>query len=198
MVQLKRRFKQRRALAGFHKIADRWVYTDSLMEAAIIKRLEANGFHDKWHRYQLGVGVGIFRYTPDVHLSVLHDNVNRRALVELKPFSASDFKKKDRLRMLAAAKFYKDAICLLYVEKKKQWYFIEIDGSLTKTECPLPGILTMKELPRPRFMVPVMNRYGRLYWERPGMFVLRKVGDGIGFMVQEVFGTKPVRRRRRW
>ena len=125
-------------------------------------QLVARGFSDKWYRYRFGVGVGIFRYTPDVHLSILHDSMNRRALVEFKPSSVDQFNKRDRMRMLAAAKFFKDALCMLYVEKTKQWYIVEPDGFLVKTVEPAPGITPIAQLPRPRVMIPVYNRYSKL------------------------------------
>ncbi len=177
------------SIRGFHNIDGRVVFTDSNMEAKIIRRLIKHGFEGRWHRYGFGTAVGIFRYTPDVHLSIRHDDMNRRALVEFKPYSASQFAKRDRLRMLAASKFFRDALCFLYVERTQQWYLIEVNGSLLKTNEPTPGFVPISELPRPRFMVPIFNRYGRIYWERPGMFVARKTAGGIGFMLREVFGT---------
>lgn len=185
------------ARPGFRKIDGHWIYTDSAMEARIIERLVKDGFSQRWHRYGFGIATSVFRYTPDVHLSILHDGMDRRALVEFKPLSVTQFKKKDRLRMLAAAKFFKDALCFLYIEKTKQWYIIEPGGLLVQTAQPIPGFLPVSELPRPRIMIPVYNRYGRMYWERPGMFMARKMADGIGFMIREVFGTPKKSRRRR-
>lgn len=182
-------FKLKQSKRGFYKIEDRWVHFDSQMESTIVKRLIKHGFtHGRWHRYGLGIASSMFRYTPDVHLSILHDGMNRRALVEFKPISTTRFNKKARLRMIASSHFYKDALCFLYIEKTKQWYLIERNGLLLRTEEPAPGIVPVSELPRPRVMIPIVGAHGRIYWERPGMFVLRKTGDGIGFIMGEVFG----------
>ena len=191
-------YKLKQSKRGFYKIEERWVHFDSEMESKIVKRLIKHGFtNDKWHRYGLGIASNIFRYTPDVHLSIMHDGMNRRALVEFKPIATTQFPKKARLRMIASAHFYKDALCFLYIEKTKQWYLIERNGLLLRTEEPTPGIVPVSKLPRPRVMIPIIGPYGRIYWERPGMFVLRKTGDGIRFVVGEVFGRPKTRRRRR-
>jgi len=183
---------------GWHKIENEWVYTDSIMEATIIKRLVTHGFSNgRWHRYRFGIATSLFRYTPDVHLSILHNDMDRRALVEFKAISTSQFPKKDRLRMIASSKFFKDALCFLYIEKTKQWYIIEPTGKLFRTNEPKPGFIPVSQLPRPQVLIPYYNAYtGRLYWERPGMFFLRKTADGIGFAVGEVFGKPKVRRKR--
>jgi len=97
--------------------------------------------------------------------------------------------------MLASAHFFKDALCFLYIERTRQWYLIEQDGKLLKTNEPVPGVVSVSKLPRPRVMMPVIGPYGRIYWERPGMFLLRKTSDGIQFVVKEVFG-QPKRRRK--
>ena len=179
---------------GFRKIENRWVYTDSEMEARIIRRLVKHGFSNMWHRYGFGISASLFRYTPDVHLSILHDNMIRRALVEFKPVSVSQFSKKKRLRMISASKFFKDALCFLYIEKTKQWYLIEANGELQKTSEPTPGTIPVKQLPRPRLIIPIYSvKTGRIYWERPGMFMLRKTLDGVGYVASELTG----RRRRR-
>ncbi|MGY4893418.1 MAG: hypothetical protein ACO1N2_01850 [Candidatus Saccharimonadota bacterium] len=191
----KRYIRQRKSKPGFYEVEGKRVHFDSMMEATIIKRLIKHGFTSgRWHRYRLGIASSFFRYTPDVHLSIMHDGMNRRALVEFKPLSTTQFTKKARLRMIASAHFYKDALCFLYVEKSKQWYLIERNGLLLRTEEPKPGIVPVSELPRPRVMIPIVGAYGRVYWERPGMFILRKTGDGIGFVVGEVFG-RPKNRR---
>lgn len=190
--------KMRKSVSGYHWIENKLVRTDSLMEAAIIKRLIKHGFSSgKWRRYGFGIATSLFRYTPDVHLSILHDGMNRRALVEFKPISTTQFPMKARRRMLASARFFKDALCFLYIEKTKQWYLIEQNGKLLRTSEPLPGIVPVSQLPRPRVMIPIIGPYGRIYWERPGMFVLRKTGDGIGFVIGEVFGRSKERRRYR-
>ena len=174
------------AKSGFHRIDGRWVYTDSLMEARIIRRLVKAGFSGKWRRYGFGISASIFRYTPDVHLSIMHDGMIRRALVEFKPVSEMQFNKKSRLRMIAAAKFFKDALCFLYIEDTRQWYIVEVDGSLVKTGQPVPGGVAVSKLPRPRFMLPIYSKSGRVYWERPGMYLVRQTVDGVGYIVSEL------------
>lgn len=187
----------KRALAksGYHIIDSRRIRTDSQMEATIIKRLVDHGFAGKWRRPRGGLAFGFSHYTPDVELCILHDSMNRRALVEFKAFSATEFSIKSRRRMLAAAKFYRDALCFLYIEKTKQWYLIEHDGSLLKTTEPTPGGVSIAQLPRPKLMIPVYNRYGRRYWTRPSTLITKKTADGLEFVVKAFFYS-PRRRRR--
>jgi len=186
------------AKPGWHKIENKWTHTDSLMEATIIKRLVAHGFDNgRWHRYRFGINKNLFRYTPDVHLSILHNDMSRRALIEFKPRTTAEFKKKDRLRMVAASKFYRDALCFLYIEKTKQWYIIEPTGKLFRVNEPKPGFVPVSKLPRPRFLIPYYHpSIGRVYWENPGKLILRKTMDGVGYAFSEVFHGPRARRRR--
>lgn len=135
---------------GYHKIDGLTVRTDSLMEARIMRRLVKHGFGDgRLRRYRFSIGTSLFRYTPDVHLSVFHNDIIRRALVEFKPISTRQFSEKARLRILAAAKFFRDSLCLLYVERTKCWYIIEPNGKLFRINKPMPGHVTVTKLPPP-------------------------------------------------
>jgi len=165
------------------------------MEAKIIARLVENGFSLKWRRTKSGISFGASRYTPDLELSVMHNGESMRAIVELKAFSAAEFKLKDRERMLAAANFYYRAIPLLYIETAKQWFYIEKNGDLTKINAPTPGLLNITQLPKPRLTIPIFNRYGRTYSSLPSNLALRKLADGLQFGVNIFF--RPMKRRRR-
>lgn len=171
------------------------IRVDSQMEAKIIKRLVNHGFANKWRRMRRGIAFGRSQSTPDLELCILHDEMNRRALVELKAFSATEFTVKDRERMKAASKFYGDAICFLFIEQTKRWYFIEPHGGLTKTSEPIPGGITIDKLPSPRIQIPVWNRYGRSYFTRPSTLIMKKTADGLEFIVRSFFYS-PKRRKR--
>lgn len=173
------------------------IRTDSIMEARIIERLVSRGFSGKWRRMRRGLAFGASLYTPDLELCILHDSMNRHALVELKAFSATEFTAKDRARMRAAAKFYGDAVCFLYIEKTKQWYFIEPHGGLTRTGEPTPGGVLIDALPTPKLRIPVWNRYGRSYFTRPSTLVMKKTADGLEFLVKSFFFSSRQRARRR-
>lgn len=172
-----------------------WV--DSNMEEAFIRQLEKSGFHGKWRRSRFGLGFGFARYTPDVELSIIHDSMNRHALVEFKPLSATQFPMRRRKAMLAVARFYKDAICLLYVEKTNKWFQIEPGGGLHEFAPPTPGGLPIGELSRPRIAIPIMNQYGKAYFVRPGNFAMKKTADGLEFFVRAFFVSPEYRGRKR-
>lgn len=188
--------RRSKAKPGYHAVDNKHIRTDSVMELTIIKRLVAHGFTGKWRRPRGGIAFGFAHYTPDVELCILHDSMNRRALVEFKAFSATEFSKKDRRRMLASAKFYHDVLCFLYVEKTSQWYLIDRNLSLLKTTEPTPGGVTIDKLPRPKMMIPVYNRYGRRYWTRPHVFLAKKTADGLEFIVKTFFYSPRKSRRK--
>ncbi len=185
------------AKPGWHIIDDKMIRTDSLMEAKIIKHLVKSGFASKWRRPRGGIAFGFSSYTPDVELCILHDSMNRRALVEFKAFDVREFTPRDRRRMLATAHFYKDALCFLYIDTTKQWYLIDLDGKLLKTTEPTPGGITIDKLPHPRLMIPVYNRYGRRYWTRPHILLAKKTADGLEFIVKSLFSSPQKVKRRR-
>lgn len=179
-------------------IEDKTFWVDSDMEEVFIRRLVKNGFSGKWRRSRFGLGVGFARYTPDLELSILDtDGMNRHALVEFKPVSATQFKPWRRTAMLVVSRFYKDSICLLYVEKTKTWFQIEPHGKLHKYHVPTPGGLPVHELSRPKFAIPIMNQYGKAYFVRPGNFVMKKTADGLEFFVHAFFASPKYKRRRR-
>ena len=180
-----------------HLIDGKWLWTDSIMEAAFIKKLVANGFSGKWRRSRFGFGVGYARYTPDVELSISDGLMNRHALVEFKPNSVMEFPIKRRRAMLAVSRFYKDSVCLLYVKRTDSWYMIEPGGALRRIPPPTPGGLAVDSLSRPRFAVPIMNRYGRAYFVRPGNFFMKKTADGLEFFVKAFFASPKYKRRRK-
>ena len=187
-----------RAKPGWHIIDEKMIRTDSIMEATIIQRLANHGFSRKWRRMRRGIAFGMFRYTPDVELCILHDSMNRRALVEFKAFSALEFTMDRRKAMLAISHFYHDSLCYLYVEQTRQWFMIERDGTLLKTSEPTPGGVSIDQLPKPKIMIPVWNAYGRSYITRPSTLLLKKTADGLEFIVKSfIYSTKSRRRRRK-
>lgn len=190
-------YRRKQAKPGWHIIDEKMIRVDSQMEAKIIQRLVRNGFAGKWRRLRRGIAFGYSRSTPDLELCVLHDGMNRRALVELKAFSITEFTTKDRERMRASSRFYSDAICLLYVEQTKQWYFIEPAGALTKMTEPFPGGITIDKLPSPKIKIPVWNRYGRSYFIRPSTLIIKKTTDGLEFVVHSFFRSAKRKVRRR-
>lgn len=187
---------RQRAKPGYYSIDDKRTRFDSKMESEIVRRLSNHGFKDRWRRPRGGLAYGFSHYTPDVELCILHDSMNRRALVEFKPFSASEFPPKRRRAMLGAAHFYKDALCFLYVEKTQQWYLIDLGGSLLRTTEPIPGGITIDQLPKPRLMIPVYNTYGRRYWTRPHVLLAKKTADGLSFIIKAFFYTPRKSRRK--
>ena len=172
------------AKRGKYPIDGREVYCDSESEAKFIQKLTANGFSGKWSKSKRGIAYGLSRYTPDVELSVFHDEINVRALVEFKHSSITEFAPKRRIAMRAAAKFYSHAICLAYVGKLDQWYFIEPNGRAVKTMPPKPGVLLFNELPKPRLTIPIATSHGRWYATRPQTLFFKKTADGLEFIVK--------------
>ncbi|HEY8992432.1 MAG TPA: hypothetical protein VIM37_01120 [Candidatus Microsaccharimonas sp.] len=171
-------------------IDGKMVYLDSLMEARIIKRLIQAGFSKKWRRTFTGLAFGRSHYTPDIELSVLHDSMNRRALVEFKPNQPGDFPLKRRLAMMASSRYYRDALCLLYIERSRQWYLLEPGGKLQKIHPPTPGGVTINELPKPIIFIPVLLMYGRIYRSRPLTALCTITAHGLEFGINAAFGLK--------
>lgn len=179
-----------KAKPSWQVIDGKMVYLDSIMEAKIIQRLVVAGFSKKWRRTFSGLAFGRSHYTPDIELCVLHDSMNRRALVEFKPNKPSDFPLKRRLAMIASSRYYSDALCMLYIERSKQWYMIEPGGNLLRTEPPTPGGITINELPTPRISVPVILTYGRIYRSRPLAAIGTLTAHGLEFGINVAFGFK--------
>lgn len=87
-------------------------------------------------------------------------------------------------------------LCLLYIAKTNKWYLIEYDGELLATGVPKPGGVSIDELPKPKFMIPVWNSYGRGYFTRPSTLLLKKTADGLEFIIKS-FVYSPRKRRKR-
>lgn len=171
-------------------IDGKMVYLDSIMEEKIIQRLVLAGFSKKWRRTLSGLAFGRSHYTPDVELCVLHDSMNRRALVEFKPDKPGDFPLRRRLAMIASSRYYSDALCMLYIERSKQWYMLESGAKLLKIESPTPGGITINELPKPRISVPVILTYGRIYRSRPLAAIGTITAHGLEFGINVAFGFR--------
>lgn len=185
------------AKPGWHEIDGQRVHTDSLAEAAFIKRLVNDGFSKKWRRTCTGIRSGRAHYTPDLELSIDAKGQPRRGLVEYKSQSATELTMKDRRRFNGIVKYYSNALPFLYVHKTKQWYLINPDGKLTKTSQPIPGTLLIDELSKPVFTIPTFNRYARVYQVRPLNFIANLIADGLESGVNIIFGMNKGRNRRR-
>ena len=101
-----------------------------------------------------------------------------------------------RRAMLAVSRFYGDTVCYLYVRKTNRWYLIERNGDLLPMSLPTPGGGLIDDLPKPRLMIPVWNRYGRGYMTRPSTLLLKKTVDGLEFIIK-AFVYSPRKRVRR-
>ena len=109
---------------------------------------------------------------------------------------AAEFTIDRRKAMLVVSRFYGDAVCMLYVASGKKWYLIEPGGKLSPTPPPAPGGVSIDELPKPRLMIPVWNKYGRSYSTRPRKLLLKKTADGLEFIVK-AFVYSPRKRHQR-
>jgi hypothetical protein len=179
---------QRKAKPSWQVIDGKMIYLDSMMEAKIINRLIKSGFSKKWRRTLSGLASGSSHYTPDIELSINHDGMNRRAIVEFKPNNTAEFTIDRRAAMLASSRYYKDALCLLYIERTKQWYLIEPTLQLQKIPSPTPGGVEIGILSRPRLSVPVLLTYGRIYRSRPLAAIGTITAHGLEFGVSSLFG----------
>ena len=185
---------RQKAKRSWQIIDNKMISLDSMMEAKIIKGLVKDGFSKKWRRTLSGLASGSSHYTPDVELSIIHDGMNRRAIVEFKPNSATEFPLDRRAAMLASSRYYKDALCMLYVSRLKQWYLIEPTLQLQKTPQPLPGGVEIRMLPSPKLTVPVLLTYGRVYRSRPFAAIGTITAHGLEFGINTLFHTKHRRR----
>lgn len=128
---------------------------DSNQEEVLIRWLEANGFHDKWRRPELGIQSGVFRYTPDIEMSVAVENgMTTRAIVESKP-TLEHLSPDAKSRIRKTAKFYSTNLVLLYVHDSRMWYRVDIKtGALLHYGVPKPGDILIDDLFIPK------TRYG--------------------------------------
>jgi hypothetical protein len=184
-----------KAKPSWQIIDGKMIYVDSAMENRVIRQLISDGFSKKWRRTFSGIATGSSHYRPDIELCILHDSMNRRAVVELKSKSASEFKQDRRMAMLAASKYYGDAVCMLYVEQGRKWYFLELDGSLQPTGHPMPGGVEISKLRRPRVSVPVLLIHGQVYRSRLLAAIGILTAHGLEFGIKTFFGTPKKRRR---
>ena len=139
-----KRANQHTAIIGGKKIL-----VDSNLEESVLTWLENNGFHDRWRRLQSGFSVGKNNYTPDLELSVELDGTFHRALVEIKPDKQS-FTDYVSRRMRGVAPHYNTQLMLLYADKEKSWYKIDIktgDLLLLDTNLLLPGKRSIRMIP---------------------------------------------------
>lgn len=176
-------------------IGSQSVFLDSDLEERVIRRLDKNGFAEKWRRPKHGVKVGNSRYTPDIELLVSYDDEDRLALVEIKP-TRRDFTVVVARRFCAIAEHYGSPVLLLYADKNKEWYEIDYEtASLTVCEAPTPGEGNMSDLRGP-FVVPSLQSfYGHSYKVRPLPALLSWIGEVLWIAVMGP--PKRSRRRRR-
>lgn len=131
-------------------ISGKTFWVDSNQEEALIRWLEANGFHDRWRRSSIGIQVGSYRYTPDIEVSVLTENgMTTRAIVESKP-TQGHLSENQLLRMRKTTKFYATDMLLLYTHDFKKWQRINVKtGEILSEQTPTPGIKRIDELYKP-------------------------------------------------
>lgn len=187
------------AKPGWHVIDGQRVYTDSLTEARVIKRLvNKHGFSGKWSRPRTGIEFGSSRYTPDLELSVDIGSISYRGLVEIKATSATQFTMRDRERACTAAHFYTNAILLLYIDKTNRWYHID-PASKYAVSCPvpIPARSSLSSYSRPSFAIPTLNRFARPYRSKPSAKAATIIANGLEFGVRAFFGPGKKTRRRR-
>lgn len=124
------------------------VHVDSQNEKKLIEWFESNGFSGLWRRSEIGAVVGKSRYTNDFELSVLHDGVTKRAIVEAKPYKSA-LTPSIVKRMQGIASFYKTDLFLLFSRRDNSWHRIDLaTGTLIKYDTPLPGLKPLSKLPR--------------------------------------------------
>ncbi|HCH33927.1 MAG: hypothetical protein UY35_C0014G0015 [Candidatus Saccharibacteria bacterium GW2011_GWC2_48_9] len=185
-------------------IGDSIFWVDSNQEEKLIRWLEANGFHGKWRRPEEGIQVGLYRYTPDVEISIqTPDGMTIRAIVESKPTMAH-LGEKQKLAMRKTAKFYHTNVLLLYTHDFKSWQSIDIKtGEVLSDSVPNPGKIPIDKLYRP------LTRKGAGAWNhtyrqrlelgrRSLLFTLDMVEKGLSTFVRSLMpAMKTTRRRKR-
>ncbi len=142
-----------------------WV--DSNQEEALIRWLEANGFHDKWRRTDYGLKSNAARYTPDLEVSVLLPNGKTdRAIVESKP-TLKHFDSGAKERMRKVAKYYGSSTLLLYTHDTQIWRTIDTKtGVVSECATPLPGAISIGKLYQPATKRAKGTVWGKRYRER--------------------------------
>lgn len=176
-----------------------WV--DSNQEEALIRWLEANGFHDHWRRSEDGIQVGRYRYTPDIEVSVLtEDGMTTRAIVESKP-TLGHLGEKQLIAMRKTAKFYGTDVLLLYTHDFKEWQRINIKtGEILSELTPVPGKIPINKLYKP------LTRKGSKVWNhqyrqrlelgtRTILLAANLLEKSMRSLVNTLFPTKRLRRR---
>lgn len=172
---------------------------DSLLEERVIRHLDSNGFHGLWDKPLVGLNVGDSNYTPDIELSVQMDGMTHRAIVEIKP--AKRFLTSNILRrMIAIAGYYHSHMLLLYADKEKSWYRIDVKTSaVLPCAPPTPGSIPIAKLYKPASL-PSRSVYNHAYTKA----ALPTMGNAfIEFLIALIaapFGSssQPRRRKRRY
>jgi hypothetical protein len=143
-------------------IGGKQIMVDSNLEETVLTWLEENGFRGKWRRLEKGFSVGKNNYTPDLELSVELEGKLHRALVEIKP-NVEAFTDYVSRRMRGIAPHYHTQLMLLYADKEKSWYKIDIkSGDLTLIEAPSPGKRAINTIPG-HITVPTRRIYNHKY-----------------------------------
>lgn len=174
------------------------IFVDSNLEEKILSNLEATGFAERWRRLEHGLNVGANNYTPDLELSVQHDGLTHRALVEIKPYKQA-FTPYISERMRGVAKHYATNLLLLYADKENTWYRVDIKtGELENFGVPIPGMLPISKLYKP-ITLPAKRVYNHTYVKkfRPVMGALNLTAKLVADSAEAiVVGPKKLKHRR--
>lgn len=179
-----------KAKPGYIEINGKRVHVDSQLEGRVLLELEANGFHDRWQRTEIGVTIGKSRYTPDLDLAVEYAGRTQRVPVEIKPYKRA-LTPGIIKRIVGVSSYYKTDLFLLYANREKMWYRFDYAArTLVEFGMPVPGAVPLSKLPKTISLSSQKFR-GKYYQKK-----LNPVGWFADLMIGLIQGPKPKRRRR--
>jgi hypothetical protein len=155
-------------------IGHRTIFVDSKLEERVIRYLDTHGYDNHWERNEHGISVWRYNYTPDLTLSVQFEGMSVRALIEIKP-SVAHFTPEISTRMRKVAKFYYSQLCLLYSDREKCWYRVNIKtGKLEHMQLPPAGHIPIDKLYSPK-KLEGRRIYNHRYIKRFNPFLLASI-----------------------
>lgn len=173
-------------------IGNQTVIVDSKLEERVIRKLHANGY--TWVKPTKGINVGRYNYTPDLELSVQHNDKSHRAILEIKP-GQPFFNTYISRRMLGIRRHYETELFLIYFDQPGAFYRLDTKGVLAPLELPPPGKIPIHKLYNPVSMkAPAVYSHRYIKKIRPGI-----AGLTILVSILETFAKAmvPPRRRRK-